>query len=134
VSVLVIYFVVPEAEVQRQQTVVALVGLRAIYTDPHFWCIAPLSAMTITASWSIQGLWAAPWLAHVEELERTQVAAHLFVMVEALSAGALLGVVEDRLRRRGVSPQNLFAATAQAQSSRNQPPAPAAKGGGLCLR
>jgi hypothetical protein len=91
--------------------------------------------MTITASWSNRGLWAAPWLARVEELEGTQVVAHLFVMAEALSAGPLLlGVVEIRLRRRGVSPQNLLAATAQAQSSHNQPPAPAAKGGGLCLR
>jgi hypothetical protein len=83
----------------------------AIYADPLFWRIAPLSAMTTAASWPIQGLWAAPWLAHVEELERGQVVAHLFAMATAVSVGALLlGVVADRLRRRGISPQNLLAA------------------------
>ena len=67
--------------------------------------------MTTATSWSIQGLWAAPWLAQVEELERGQVVAHLFAMAIALSVGALLlGVVADRFRRRGISPQNLLAA------------------------
>jgi hypothetical protein len=47
-------------------------------------------------------LWAAPWLADVEELERPVVVAHLFVMALALSASALLlGIGADRLRRRG---------------------------------
>lgn len=113
VSALLIYFVVPEAKVQRQPAVVASLSLRAIYTDLRFWRIAPLSAMTIATSWSVQGLWAAPWLTRVEGLEHAQVVAHLFAMAAALSAGALLlGVVADRLRRRDVSPQSLLAATA----------------------
>jgi hypothetical protein len=111
VSALVIYFVVPEAKARQQPAVVVPFGLRAIYADLRFWRIAPLSAMTTATSWSIQGLWAAPWLAHVEELERAQVVAHLYAMAIALSVGALLlGVVADRLRRRGISPQNLLAA------------------------
>jgi MFS family permease len=111
VSALVIYFVVPEAKVRRPSGGAASLGLRAIYTDPRFWRIAPMSAMTTATSWSIQGLWAAPWLAQVEELERGQVVAHLFAMAIALSVGALLlGVVADRFRRRGISPQNLLAA------------------------
>jgi MFS family permease len=111
VSALLIYFVVPEAKARQQPAVVVPLGLRAIYADPRFWRIAPLSAMTTATSWSIQGLWAAPWLAHVEELQRAQVVAHLFAMAMALSVGALLlGVVADRFRRRGVSPQNLLAA------------------------
>jgi MFS family permease len=88
-------------------------SLRAIYTEPRFWRIAPLSATTIATSWSIQGLWAAPWLAHVEGLDHGPVVAHLFAMAIALSLGALLlGVVADRLRRRGVSPQALLAGMA----------------------
>jgi MFS family permease len=113
VSALVIYAVVPEPSIRRQHAAAPPLDLRAIYTDPLFWRIAPLSAMTMATSWSIQGLWAAPWLAQVEELAHAQVVAHLFTMAVALSAGALLlGVVADRLRRRGVSPQTLLAAIA----------------------
>jgi MFS family permease len=113
VSALVIYAVVPEASTRRQHAAAPPLGLRAIYTDPRFWRIAPLSAMTMATSWSIQGLWAAPWLTRVEELAHAQVVAHLFVMAVTLSVGALLlGVVADRLRRRGVSPQGLLAAIA----------------------
>ncbi len=113
VSALVIYAVVPEARMTRQHAAGPPLGLRAIYTDSRFWRIAPLSATTMATSWSIQGLWAAPWLTRVEELGHAQVVAHLFVMAVALSAGALLlGVVADRLRRRGVSPQALLAAMA----------------------
>lgn len=113
VCALLIYAVVPEASTRRQHAVAPALGLRAIYVDPRFWRIAPMSAMTIATSWSIQGLWAAPWLTHVEEFERGPVVAHLFTMAMALSVGALLlGVVADRLRRRGVSPQTLLAATA----------------------
>jgi MFS family permease len=113
VSALVIYFVVPEAKARQHPAGGAWLGLRAIYTDPRFWRIAPLSATTMATSWSIQGLWAAPWLTHVEELAHAQVVSHLFAMAVALSVGALLlGVVADRLRRRCVSPQALLAAMA----------------------
>jgi MFS family permease len=113
VCALLIYAVVPEARTRRQHAVAPALGLRAIYTDPRFWRIAPLSATTIATSWSIQGLWAAPWLANVEALARGPVVAHLFAMAVALSVGALLlGVVADRLRRRGVSPHALLAAMA----------------------
>jgi MFS family permease len=113
VSALIIYAVVPEASLRRQHAAAPPLGLRAIYTDHRFWRIAPLSAMTMATCWSIQGLWAAPWLTQVEEFAHAQVVAHLFAMAVALSAGALLlGVVADRLRRRGLSPQTLLAAIA----------------------
>ncbi len=113
ICALVIYVVVPESSTRPQATATSPLGLRGIYADGRFWRIAPMSAMTIATSWSIQGLWAAPWLTHVEELERGQVVAHLFAMAMALSIGALLlGLVADRLRRRGVSPPTLLAAMA----------------------
>jgi predicted MFS family arabinose efflux permease len=53
VCALLIYAVVPEASTRRQHAVASPLGLRAIYVDPRFWRIAPMSAMTIATSWSI---------------------------------------------------------------------------------
>ena len=79
-------------------------NIRAIYADPSFWRVAPLSALCIGSAWALQGLWAAPWLADVAALERSEIVHHLFVMAVALCVGALLiGVVADTLRRHGVS-------------------------------
>ena len=90
-----------------------VVRITAIYRDPRFWRLAPLSAICIGSAWALQGLWAAPWLADVEGLERPAVVMHLFAMALVLSASALLlGIGADRLRRRGVSlPATLAIAT-----------------------
>jgi MFS family permease len=103
VSALIILLVVPE---RRQGVTPGTPGnalsIAAIYRDPRFWRLAPLSASCIGSAWALQGLWAAPWLTDVEELERPVVVTHLFVMALALSASALLlGIGADRLRRRG---------------------------------
>jgi sugar phosphate permease len=109
-----IYSVVPErasgAPAPNQS---ASIGLKTIYADPRFWRLAPLSATCVATAWALQGLWAAPWLADVERLERAGVIRHLFIMAVALSVGALLlGTTADRLRRRGVGPQALLAVVA----------------------
>jgi MFS family permease len=84
-------------------------GLRTVYADPRFWCLAPLSATCIGTAWALQGLWAAPWLSDVEGLDRSELLRHLLIMAIALSLGALLwGVAVDRLRRRGVGPRALL--------------------------
>jgi hypothetical protein len=63
-------------------------------------------------SWSLQGLWAAPWLTDVAGLHRSAVVAHLTLMAATLSAGALLlGALAERLRRTGVSTEMLLAGT-----------------------
>lgn len=113
-SAVLIYSVVPErasgAPASNQS---ASIGLKTIYTDPGFWRLAPLSATCVATAWALQGLWAAPWLADVERLERAGVIRHLFIMAVALSVGALLlGTTADRLRRRGVGPQALLAVVA----------------------
>jgi MFS family permease len=102
-SALVILFIVPE---RRHSATPGTPGnalsIVAIYRDQRFWRLAPLSASCIGTAWALQGLWAAPWLTDVEELERPVVVTHLFVMALALSASALLlGIGADRLRRRG---------------------------------
>jgi MFS family permease len=103
VSALIVLFVVPE---RRHSATPGTPGnalsIVAIYRDPRFWRLAPLSASCIGSAWALQGLWAAPWLADVEELERPVVVTHLLVMALALSGSALLlGIGADRLRRRG---------------------------------
>jgi type IV secretory pathway TrbF-like protein/sugar phosphate permease len=105
------FFLVPEAT-HAQPTAVraASVSLRTIYADPRFWRLAPLSATCIGTAWSLQSLWAASWLTDVEGLERAALVQYLFIMAAALSAGALiLGIVVNRLGRRGVGPRPLLA-------------------------
>jgi len=108
----VIYIAVPDtAKAAAGQ---ATAALYEVYTDPRFWRVMPLSAMTIGTAWALQGLWAAQWLTDVEGLNRDAMVWHLFVMAVAVSLGALLwGIAADRLRRRGIGPQALlgFAAT-----------------------
>jgi MFS family permease len=71
--------------------------------------------MCIGTAWSLQGLWAAPWLEHVEGLDRSAVVHHLLVMGVALSLGALLlGWGADRLRRRGIRRETFLAVIAIA--------------------
>lgn len=85
-------------------------SLWAIYRDPRFWRIAPLSALGIATSWSLQGLWAAPWLRDVAGLDRANVVQHLSVMAFAVCAGALLlGMAAERLRRRGIKTELVLA-------------------------
>lgn len=101
-----IHFVVPEASAASVASGPTALGLGTIYSDRRFWRLAPLSAGCIGTAWALQGLWAAPWLADVEALDRATVMRHLFIMAIALSLGALLmGLAADRLRRRGVEPK-----------------------------
>ena len=92
-----------------------LATLRLIYGDQRFWRLAPLSTLCIGTAWSLQGLWAAPWLADVELLDRPAIVRHLLVMALALCAGAFLfGVAADRLRRFGVRTEVVLAAVGLA--------------------
>jgi MFS family permease len=87
-------------------------SLWAIYRDPRFWRMAPLSAIGIGTSWSLQGLWAAPWLRDVGGLDRATVVQHLSVMAVAVCASALLlGMMADRLRRMGIKTEWVLAST-----------------------
>jgi MFS family permease len=88
-----------------------VVSLKKIYTSQRFWRVAPLSTMCISTAWALQGLWAGPWLADVENLSRPEIVRHLFVMAAALCAGALLlGIGAGCLRRRGIRTQVVLTA------------------------
>jgi MFS family permease len=74
---LIIFFLAPEAKpgggVGPDS---ATIGLKAIWSDARFWRLAPLSATCVGTAWVLQGLWAAPWLADVEGLERPRPASN----------------------------------------------------------
>jgi type IV secretory pathway TrbF-like protein/sugar phosphate permease len=105
------FLIVPEAEpVGPTETGKSSGGLKAIYADPRFWRLAPLSATCVGTAWSLQSLWAASWLSDVERFERSALVQYLFMMAAALSAGALiLGMAVSRLRHRGFGPRPLLA-------------------------
>jgi predicted MFS family arabinose efflux permease len=106
------YFAVPEnvtneaaSTTSRQQ-----LTLWSVYSDVRFLRVAPLSAACIGSSWALQSLWAAPWLADVEGLDRHSLMTQLFIMALGISLGALLlGVMADRLRKRGITAEVLLA-------------------------
>ncbi|MHC2517412.1 MFS family permease [Bradyrhizobium diazoefficiens] len=106
-----IYLLVPEsASATPVLRGTAVANLKKIYTDPHFWRLAPLSATSVGTAWALQGLWAAQWFTDVEGLDRAALVQHLLVMTVALSLGALLlGVLADRLRRYGIGTEALLA-------------------------
>ena len=111
----VMFLVVPELPARGMPSPLARVRLRDIYRDTRFLRLAPLSTLCIGTAWSLQGLWAAPWLAHAEGLHRDAVVWHLLIMGVALSGGAvLLGWSADRLRRRGLGREAYFAVIAIA--------------------
>jgi len=115
-AALLVLFAVPALSPGRSgQSAVRTVSLWAIYRDRRFWRIAPLSAIGIGTSWSLQGLWAAPWLRDVDGLDRATVVQHLSLMAVAVCASALLlGMVADRLRRLGLKTELVLASTLMA--------------------
>jgi MFS family permease len=87
-----------------------VVRLSSIIFDPRFWRLAPLSATGVATAWSLQGLWAAPWLADVARLERNAVVQHLSLMAIAVCVAALLlGFAADWWRRAGKDIHSLLA-------------------------
>ena len=65
-------------------------GVWIAYRDSRFWRIAPLSAVGVGTSWSLQGLWAASWLRDVEGLDRAAIVQHLSGMAIAVCIAAFL--------------------------------------------
>ncbi len=119
VAAMIVFFVVPERkEGQGRATLAELAGgFRTIFGDPVFWRIGLIS-MTVQAVFlATQGLWAAPWLRDVAGYDRTAVAAILFAMALATTAGfASWGFAADRLGRRANAPLALFKCGAVAST------------------
>lgn len=79
--------------------------MAAIMRLPLFWRLAPLLALTSGVQIGIQTLWAGPWFRDVLGLDREGVAHHLLWLAVAFMVGILaVGVIADRLGRRGIGP------------------------------
>lgn len=107
-----IYFLVPDRAISLSTT--SNPGtLKDVFQDRRFWRIAPLSATCVGSAWSLQALWAAPWLTDVEGLDRASLVRQLFIMSIVLCGAALLfGTTLHRIRRRGVTTEAVLVATA----------------------
>ena len=109
---LLILLVVPEKDQARSAASSPKISFLAIFGDARFVRMAPLAAIGIGTSFSLQGLWAAPWLSDVAGLDRPAVVEHLTLMAAALAASALaLGALAERLRRAGISTEMFLAGT-----------------------
>ncbi|RXH24084.1 arabinose ABC transporter permease [Bradyrhizobium nanningense] len=99
-TAILIYVVVPERAI-GQTNAHATIG--SVFGDRRFWRIAPLSATCIGSAWSLQGLWASPWLMDVEGLDRASLVQQLLTMSIVLSCGAwLFGTTVHYIKRWGI--------------------------------
>ncbi|MDA9408758.1 MFS transporter [Bradyrhizobium sp. CCBAU 45384] len=107
-----IYVVVPErGTVSSMASTPAT--LSSVFGDRRFWRMAPLSATCIGSAWSLQGLWASPWLTDVEGLDRASLVRQLFMMSIVLSCGAwLFGMTVHCIQRRGIRAETVLALVA----------------------
>jgi len=81
----------------------------AIMKTPLFWRIAPLLGLSSGVQIGIQTLWAGPWMRDVMGFSREEVARHLLFMAVAFMVGILsVGVIADRLARRGIGPMQVM--------------------------
>ncbi len=111
-AALLIVGIVPDEDRQPMPSKRVAPALFAIYRERRFWRLAPLSSLGIGTSWSLQGLWAAPWLRDVDGLDRTGVVAILSVMAIVVSASGLaLGVAANHVRRLGGKTEHVLIAT-----------------------
>ncbi|QOZ32776.1 MFS transporter [Bradyrhizobium sp. CCBAU 53421] len=107
-----IYIVVPERVIAPSIESIPAT-LSSVFGDRRFWRIAPLSATCVGSAWSLQGLWAAPWLTDVEGLGREGLVGQLFIMTIVLCGGAwLFGTTVHCIRRRGVGAETILAIVA----------------------
>lgn len=108
VTAMLIFVVVPE-RVIIPSTASIPTNLGSIFRDRRFWRIAPLSATCVGSAWSLQGLWASPWLMDVEGFDRVSLVRQLFIMSIVLSGGAwLFGTTVHYIRRRGIGAETIL--------------------------
>jgi sugar phosphate permease len=107
-----VYLIVPDTtrgratgSLARQTRDVAI-----IFRDPLFWRIGWASGLHLSVIFAVMGLWAAPWLAEVQRLDRQGVVDHLLAMAISFTVGTfLIGLLTDRLMRWNISQPAVFA-------------------------
>ncbi|MCK1356291.1 MFS transporter [Bradyrhizobium sp. CW7] len=111
-TAILIYVVVPERVIiPSTSSIPATLG--SVLGDKRFWRIAPLSATCVGSAWSLQGLWASPWLMDVEGFNRASLVRQLFMMSLVLSGGAwLFGTTLHCIRRRRAGAETILGTVA----------------------
>jgi len=107
-----LYLAVPDrpGAAAREGLGAQLRGLAGIYTSAVFWRLAPMTLVAQATFMAYQGLWAGPWLAEVNGLERGAVAVHLQSIAIGMIVGfGLIGLVTERLDRLGIPPVRVLA-------------------------
>lgn len=80
-------------------------AIGSIFKSPVFWRIAPWTTLSQASFFSIQGLWAGPWLRDVGGLDRMAAAGVLLAVAGSMVAGfILLGTAARQLNRVGYRP------------------------------
>ena len=84
-------------------------GVRAIFTDRHFWRYGPMGLFMTGGFMAVQGLWVSRWMTVMEGLERSAIATRLTWMGVAMLAGFLcMGFFATALARRGLTHERLY--------------------------
>jgi predicted MFS family arabinose efflux permease len=102
-----IFFAVPEKPVTAQS---APLGQQwqemwKILKSPLFWRVAPMLGITAGLPIAYQTLWIGPWFRDVAGQNANEVARSLFWVAVAFLIGSIaMGIVADRLQKRGISP------------------------------
>ncbi|CAL94701.1 MFS transporter [Azoarcus olearius] len=87
----------------------ALASVGHIFRSPAFLRFAAASACFTGGFMALQGLWAVPWLMHVNGLELARAAHYLVVLNVGMLCGQLaVGAWGTHLSRRGVRPLHLM--------------------------
>ncbi|MGP1397631.1 MAG: MFS transporter [Inquilinaceae bacterium] len=100
-----IFMVVPEPAARGRPIPLKdlAISLRRIYGDRLFWRLTPFLVAAQALSFSLQTLWAAPWLRDVAGLGPDEVALRLFVVALAMTVGFVgTGITAHALMRIGV--------------------------------
>jgi Arabinose efflux permease len=107
-----IFFSVPqrEAGVSRDGLGAQLNEVGGVLASRVFWRYAPPMAMITGGFMAVQGLWAVPWLMHVDGMTRHQAAEVLFALNLAMLVSHLgIASFATRLARAGIPPSTLLA-------------------------
>jgi len=105
-----IFFVVPpqpappaEADLREQ-----IIDVGRIYADAYFWRLAPMIILVSASHIAIHTLWSGPWFRDIADMNRDEVALYLMVIALGFLFGNLtIGIIADRLGRRGIEPINV---------------------------
>jgi len=93
----------------RETLAEQLAALGGILKSRIFWRFAPQTAAVVGGFMALQGLWAVPWLMHVDGHSRDTAAIHLLLTSSAMLIGFLsIAAFVVRLKRMGIEPERIL--------------------------